>query len=63
MLEHVRGINGIGAICWKRQTIPHVQPQVNFIEGIGIDIHKALKILRTATKVKMSRPVQCAGAV
>ena len=59
----MRGVNGIGIIFRKRQTISHIQPQIDFVEWVGIDVHEAGEILGTAAKMKVQRTVRWADTV
>ena len=63
MFKHVGGINRIGGTRRKRQPISDVQPQINFVERVGIDVDETWKILGPAAQMKVSRPVRRAQAV
>jgi hypothetical protein len=63
MLEHVCGINGIGGVFGEGKPISDVQPQVNLIERIRIDVGEALDVFGAAAEVKMLRPVRWANPV
>jgi hypothetical protein len=45
MLQHVCRIDGIDALRAEGKTIPNVQPHVNFLEWISIDVHETLQVL------------------
>jgi hypothetical protein len=45
MLQHVCRIDGIDALRAEGKTIPNVQPQVNFLKWISIDVHETLQVL------------------
>jgi hypothetical protein len=45
MLQHVCRIDGIDALRAEGKTIPNVQPQVNFLKWISINVHETLQVL------------------
>jgi hypothetical protein len=53
MLQHVRRIDGIDAVRAKRKPVPNVQPQVNFLKRISIDVYETLEVLGATTQVQM----------
>src|SRR5882762_678537 len=57
MLKDVCRVDRFHGIRSKRETIPHVEPDVDPVERIAIHIDKGRKILRSAAEVEMLRSV------
>jgi len=47
VFEHVRGVDGIDRIRGKRKPVSHVQPQVELVEEVAINIYEARQVLRS----------------
>ena len=61
MLEHVGGIDGVDGIGTKRKAVANIEPQVNSVERIAVNVDETVQIFWTATQVKVGGTTRVAG--
>lgn len=65
MLEHVSGIDGIHGVRSERKPVAHVQPEIDFVKEVRVQIYEIGQVLRAASKMQMTGtgPDPCVGHV
>src|SRR3974390_841016 len=63
MLEHVSGINRVHGIGRIGQSVAHVEPRVDFMERIAVDVYEAGQVVRAASQVEMAATISRMPAV
>ena len=58
MLEHVRRVNRVGGIGRKWQPVSDIEPEVELVEKIAVDIQKTRQIFRTTAQMQVGRAVR-----